>query len=252
MLREVAHFCWTVPEAAALKRAMPQADFYDLIMRRADEAGMAAQRGAAARGLTGRVLELGCGTGLMFPHYPREATVEAVDVDEEALVLASRRATDARAAGRSIRVQRASALALPFEDGGFDAVVCALVLCSVESVAAVLGELTRVARAGADVRLIEHVRSPRPVAGALMALVDPLWVALNGQGCHMSRRTEREVVDGGLALLEVEAFQVFARGLPALPMRRMRARVADATAPRGVSAARAPRGSRRPTRDRAD
>jgi SAM-dependent methyltransferase len=221
MLREIAHFCLAIPETVALKRSMPQAALYDLLMRRADDAGLRSKRQALVQGLTGRVLEIGCGTGLMFAHYTSDLSVEAVDVDEDALVLARERAAEAAAA---ILVRSASTLALPFTDGAFDAIISALVLCSVVDVAPVLREIVRVARRGAEVRLIEHVRSPRAVPGMLMALTEPLWVAVNGQGCHMARRTEREVARAGLDVFDVQVFQVFARGVPAFPMRLIRAR----------------------------
>jgi ubiquinone/menaquinone biosynthesis C-methylase UbiE len=218
----MVHFSSGAGRTLALKQSMPRAEFYDLLMRRGDDAGLWQKREELTRGLAGRVLEIGCGTGLMFPHYARDVTVEAVDIDEDALVMARGRASRAAC---SIAVRCASAMAPPFADGVFDAVVVAFALCSVQSVPAALRGLARVARAGAEVRILEHVRSPRVVSGALMALLDPLWVVLNGQGCHMARRTERELVRAGLDILNVEDFQVFAQGLPAFPMRRIRARI---------------------------
>jgi ubiquinone/menaquinone biosynthesis C-methylase UbiE len=220
VLREIAHFCIAVPETIALKRSMPQAAFYDLLMRRADDAGLRSRRQALVHGLTGRVLEIGCGTGLMFAHYAPELSVEAVDVDEDALVLARQRTSETAAA---IHVHNASVLALPFPGSAFDAIVSGLVLCSVPDVRAVLREIVRVARQGAEVRLIEHVRSPHALSGTLMAMAEPFWVALNGQGCHMARRTQEEIAHAGLEVHDVEPFQVFARGVPAFPMRLIRA-----------------------------
>jgi hypothetical protein len=74
------------------------------------------------------------------------------------------------------------------------------------------------------VRLLEHVRSPRRVAGALMDAVNPVWLKLNGQGCRLNRDPLPALKRAGLRVDDVEAFQVWSAGLPAFPMRLIRAR----------------------------
>src|SRR5262249_54732455 len=144
---------------------LSQVELYEAVMERSDAAGMANQRAALARGLTGDVLEIGAGTGAMFEHYAPD--VKLVAIEPAADFLAAARAKVARARCR-VELVAASAEAMPFGDRTFDAAVLALVLCSVADVGRVLAEVARVLRPGAPVRLIEHVRSPRPVAGALM------------------------------------------------------------------------------------
>ena len=50
-----------------------------------------------------------------------------------------------------------------------------------------LNRRTFVGAAGA-LALIEHVRSDGVIAGPLMDVLDPVWLYLNRQGCHMNRR----------------------------------------------------------------
>jgi len=45
---------------------MNQADFYNALMARADEAGLRERRALLVADLEGDVLEIGCGTGLML------------------------------------------------------------------------------------------------------------------------------------------------------------------------------------------
>jgi ubiquinone/menaquinone biosynthesis C-methylase UbiE len=222
MLREVAHFVRHAPATGALKRRVSQDELYETVMARADAAGLAEQRAALVRGLRGRVLEIGAGTGAMFPHYASEVQLVALELDERFIARARGKEGAAKC---TVEIVVGSALELPFDAGSFDAIVSSLVLCSVEDPARALAEIARVARPGASVRLLEHVRSPRPVAGALMRLFDPVWVALNGQGCHMDRDTEQTLARAGFAFDTVHAFQVFAPGVPAFPMRRIEARV---------------------------
>jgi ubiquinone/menaquinone biosynthesis C-methylase UbiE len=223
VLREIAHLFVGTRETLALKKKLPQPEFYDVVMQRSDAGGMAEHRAGLAEGLAGkRVLEVGCGTGLMFPFYAAGTEVVAIDPDAAFLELAKKRAGEVAA---KIEAREGSVMELAFDAGSFDAVVCSLVLCSVPSAAKALGEIARVMAKGATFRLIEHVRSPRAVPGALMKLFDPLWVKMNGQGCHMDRDTEREVAAAGFETTEVVGFQLFVPGVPAFPMRRIEARL---------------------------
>ena len=121
--------------------------------------------------MEGDVLEIGCGTGLMFPHYKKGVRLTGIEPDEDFLRLVEERAKISEAE-ISIRIERGESL--PFEDGSFDAVVSSLVLCSVQSVEQSLSEIKRVLRASGQLRLIEHVKSDRAVAGALMHAFNPV------------------------------------------------------------------------------
>jgi SAM-dependent methyltransferase len=222
MLREVAHFFRHAPATAALQSRVSQDELYETVMARADAAGFAEQRAALVRGLRGRVLEIGAGTGSMFAHYASDVELTALEPDERFIARAREKVG---AANCAVHIVVGSALDLPFDAGCFDAIVSCLVLCSVEEPGKVLAEIARVARPGASVRLIEHVRSPRAVAGALMRAFDPVWVALNKQGCHMDRDTEQTLARAGFLLDAVHPFQIFSPGLPAFPMRRIESRV---------------------------
>ena len=158
----------------------------------------------------------------MVAHYASDVELVALEPDERFVARARERAGASKCA---VRIEVGSALDLPFDAESFDAIVSCLVLCSVDDPPKVLAEIARVARPGASVRLIEHVRSPRAVAGALMRLFDPVWVALNGQGCHMERDTEQALARAGFLLDAVHPFQVFSAGMPAFPMRRIESRV---------------------------
>jgi ubiquinone/menaquinone biosynthesis C-methylase UbiE len=219
VLREIGHFARNVPAALRLRfSGASQAEVYERVMDGADMAGLADHRAELARGLTGRVLEIGSGTGRMFPYYAEGVELAAVEPDER-FTEAAERAT-ARAKCRVDHV-RAAAETLPFPDATFDAAVCGLVLCSVGDPTAVLRELGRVLRPSAELRLLEHVVSERPIPAVLMRAVDPLWLRLNGQGCRMSRDPMPALEDAGFRVTDVTPFQIFAPILPAFPMRRI-------------------------------
>jgi ubiquinone/menaquinone biosynthesis C-methylase UbiE len=222
MLRELIHFARHAPGAFALQRRVDHVELFEEMLRRADDAGMRERRRALVADVRGDVLEIGCGTGLMFEHYDPGARVRAIEIDETFLDRARERAE-----GRAIDVELADAQALPFPDESFDAVVACLVFCSIPDVSRALREARRVLRGpprAGELRLIEHVVSERPVARALMHAVDPVWLHLNGQGCHMDRDTVAAVRSVFGAVDVVDRFQVYSPGFPAFPMVTLHAR----------------------------
>lgn len=227
MLAELLHLCRHAPGALSLKRKLPQDELYAELIDRADRAGLAERRRALVADLRGKVVEIGCGTGSMFRYY-EGAEVTGIEPDpafaakgREAARAEVSRATVAREL--SIEVIEASGEALPLADGSMDAAVVALVLCSVPDPDAVCREIARVVKPGGRVRLIEHVISERRIAGALMRVVDPLWLRVNGQGCHLDRDPLPVLDRAGLRIESIEAFQIWSAGIPAFPMRAIHA-----------------------------
>lgn len=220
MLREIVHFVRNAPEAMALQKRLPPAEFFDTLTAKADEKGFGDVRHELVADLRGRVLEVGCGTGAMFRHYDPGTEVVAIEPEESFLALALPRAE--QTSGR-VRAAKGDGMRLDFPDASFDAVVYSLVLCSVPSVEATLAEARRVLKPGGVLRALEHVRSERTVPGLLMDLSNPLWLALNKQGCHLNRQPRPALERAGFRLEETRSFQLFDTPMPAFPLERIRA-----------------------------
>jgi len=157
---------------------------------RNEERGNREYRKQMLAGLTGRVLEVGPGNGLNFPHYP--ASVQEVVAVEPEPYLRERAAAAAATAPVPIRVADGTADELPAADGSFDAVVVSGLLCSVADPAAALAEFRRVLRPGGELRFYEHVRSRDPLFAAFQHAADLVWPRLMG-GCHVQRRTRAAI-----------------------------------------------------------
>jgi SAM-dependent methyltransferase len=166
---------------------------YDLAFARAERAGMAEHRQAVLAGATGRVLEIGAGTGLNLPFYPDG--IELVLTEPEAPM--ARRLE--RRAGATIVPARAEDL--PFEDDAFDAVVSTMVLCTVADLGRAIAELARVLRPGGRLLFIEHVRGDGRL-GRWQDRLNRPWRHV-GNGCNANRDT--------LAALRESEFAVEAR-----------------------------------------
>lgn len=141
-------------------------------------------------GLSGRVLEVGPGNGLNFPHYP-PSVLEVVAVEPEPY-LRDRAAEAAAAAPVPIHVADGTADELPAADGSFDAVVVSGLLCSVADVPAALAEFRRVLRPGGELRFYEHVRSRDILFAGFQQAADLVWPHLMG-GCHPQRQTRAAI-----------------------------------------------------------
>lgn len=90
-------------------------------------------------GVTGQVVEIGCGPGRLFTHYPRSVTtLIAIEPDTVSYEQAQHSAAEQPL---EITVRNGHAEALPADSNCADAVVCCEVLCSVTEPATVLQEV---------------------------------------------------------------------------------------------------------------
>jgi ubiquinone/menaquinone biosynthesis C-methylase UbiE len=160
-------------------------------------------------GLAGRVLEVGAGNGLNFPHYP--ATVTEVLAIEPEPYLRRLALAAAQQAPVPIRVTDGTAEALPAHDAGVEAVVASLVLCTVTDPDQALAETRRVLRPGGRLRFYEHVRATDPRLARWQDRLRRPWGWLVG-GCHPNRDTVAAIAAAGLQVVQLDRF-----GLKAMP-----------------------------------
>lgn len=181
---------------------------YERQMRKTEAMGLREQRAALLAPLTGRVLEIGAGTGLNLEHYGPAVSELVITEPEPAMIRRLERRVDA--SHRRTTVVRAPADDLPFEGGSFDAVVSVLVLCGVPDQAAALREIRRVLRPGGELRFLEHVRDPDPAIARFQDRMN--WLNRAVVCCHCNRPTDRAVVAAGFTIRD------FSRGeLPNAP-----------------------------------
>jgi ubiquinone/menaquinone biosynthesis C-methylase UbiE len=130
---------------------------YDRLLAKTEAAGLAEHRAGLLQTASGRVLEIGAGTGANLAHYgPDVASLTLTEPEPAMLKRLQRRAHDAAPAAT---VLRAPAEDLPFDDAAFDTVVSTLALCSVDDQPRAVGELRRVLRPGGRLVFVEHLRS---------------------------------------------------------------------------------------------
>ncbi|MCV7205560.1 SAM-dependent methyltransferase [Mycolicibacterium peregrinum] len=150
-------------------------------------------RGDNLAGLSGRVLEIGAGTGTNFAYYPSTVT-EVVAIEPERHLAEVARSAAAQA---PVPVTVTSDTAEKFSSAEpFDAVVCSLVLCSIDQPDTVLRQLFSIVRPGGELRYLEHVAGDGWRAGMQRVADATVWPRLFGN-CHTHRHTEQAITDSG-------------------------------------------------------
>ena len=176
------------------------AAIYDRMAASEEKKFMGALRSEMLGEVTGRVLEIGAGTGLNFAHYRNGAEVVATEPDPYMLQRAEKRAAETSA---NITLHQAPAEDLPFPDESFDVAISTLVLCSVKDPGRALSEVRRVLKPGAEFRVYEHVRYKNPIGALSQDMIMPAWRWF-GAGCHPNRDTERHIREAGFEVMSAE------------------------------------------------
>lgn len=146
----------------------------------------------------GDVLEVAVGTGRNLEHYPPQARLTGIELSEQMLAIARKRAADA---GIEVDLRQGDAQALELPDESFDAVVITLGLCTIPDDRAAVREARRVLRPGGRLILLEHVRSPALPVRAVQRLLEPLSVRFEAD--HLLRDPLDYLADGGFEIESV-------------------------------------------------
>ncbi len=165
------------------------AALYDPFLALGERRTMGRLRAEVLADAHGAVLEIGAGTGLNLPHYP--AAVRSLVLAEPVDAMADRLVRRARGHD-DVRVVRASAESLPFDDASFDTIVSTLVLCTVSDVHASLSEMARVLRPGGRLLFVEHVRASDRRLARRQQRWRALWSAF-AMGCQCDRDTSAAI-----------------------------------------------------------
>lgn len=160
--------------------------------------------------LSGRVLEVGAGTGTNFALYPDTVT-EVVALEPETR-LAPKAREAAAVAPVPVTVIESTVEAMPACEP-FDAVVCSLVLCSVEQPDEILRQLNSALKTGGELRYFEHVASSG-WRGAMQKVADAtVWPRIAGN-CHTHRDTERAITGAGFTVTTARRQWTFPAWVP--------------------------------------
>jgi phosphatidylethanolamine/phosphatidyl-N-methylethanolamine N-methyltransferase len=151
-----------------------------------------------------RVLEIGVGTGLSLPYYPRGCRVTGVDISDPMLIRARERAESLGRSDIDLRLMDARELAFP--EASFDHVLAPYVISVVPEPDRVMAEIRRVCKPGGRVMVVNHFHSPNPALGWIERALTPAsrWI-----GFRLDLPLESVTSTPGLRTVEIERVNLF-------------------------------------------
>jgi demethylmenaquinone methyltransferase/2-methoxy-6-polyprenyl-1,4-benzoquinol methylase len=170
-------------------------------------------RKEALSGLSGKVLEVGVGTGRNLKYYPSSCSITGIDNSKEMLEKAGEKAKGMK--NVILLLMDAEHLELP--DNSFDYVVITFVLCTIPNPVKALKEMRRILKPSGELIALEHMHSNYHLLARLEDLINPVLFFLLGD--HTTRHTIRNIEEAGFTILEVKnlAFKDIFRKIRAKP-----------------------------------
>ena len=151
------------------------------------------------------VLEVGVGTGLSLPLYPKSVMITGIDISHDMLALAQ---------ARKIRSQMENILQLSimdaenmeFADSSFDKVVAMYVASVVPNPERLVDEMRRVCKPNGQLIFVNHFHSSNPVVRTVESLLAPLSKQL---GFRPNLSLDRFINKTGLTATNIHPVNIF-------------------------------------------
>ncbi len=119
-----------------------------------------------------KILEVGVGTGLSVPYFPRGTAIVGVDLSQKMLDVAAKKMEKL---GRSnVELLTMDASHMDFPDDSFDAAAALYCLSCVENPVQVLREMKRVVRPGGRLVFMNHFQSTNKTMAFMEKAVTPI------------------------------------------------------------------------------
>lgn len=155
-------------------------------------------RRKALSDLSGKVLEVGIGTGRNLKYYSSRCSVTGIDNSKGMLEKACTKAKGMN----NVTLLLMDAEHLDFPDNSFDYVVTTFVLCTISDPVKALKEMRRVLKPSGELIALEHMRSNDPLIALLEELIKPVLFLLLGD--YTTRHTVENIEKAGFSIQEIK------------------------------------------------
>ena len=178
--------------------------FYDRPMQGTEAACLIGWRKELLKGVRGKVLEIGAGTGASLALYPQTENLE-ITLSEPNSSMRKKLLEKIQSLGKSnLKVLESTAEDIDSPDAQYDAVFLSLVCCSVKNVEQALKEIKRVLKPSGQFIFIEHVAAEQGShRRKWQNRLNGIWGVIAGN-CHLNRETEQSILDVGFIIKEIK------------------------------------------------
>ena len=159
---------------------------------------------------TGRVLEVGIGSGINLQYYNPDQVDFVFGLEPSE---GMRRKAQANLAASPVEVRWLDLPGekVPLDDKSVDTVVLTFTLCTIPDFRAALAQMRRVLKPGGTLLFCEHGEAPDESVSRWQARVNPFWKKIGG-GCNLNRPIPTCIKDAGFKIGKLES-----RYLPQTP-----------------------------------
>jgi SAM-dependent methyltransferase len=151
---------------------------------------------------TGRVLEIGMGSGHNLPFYDVDQ-IEFVWGLEPSEGMRRRARGPVEAAPFEVKWLDLPGEEIPLDDDSVDTVVLTFTLCTIPDHLRALGQMRRVLKPGGRLLFCEHGAAPDPGTRRWQDRINPLWKKMAG-GCNLNREIPASIEGTGFAIDKLE------------------------------------------------
>ena len=148
---------------------------------------------------TGRVLDVGVGSGVNLPFYTdRAKEIVGLEPHPKLLKMAAEKKPLI-----PVKLLEGSAESIPLEDSSIDTIVTTWTLCTIPDVEKALADMRRVLKRDGQFLFVEHGLSPDERVRRWQNRLNPVWKKLAG-GCHLNRPIAELVRGAGFRVSQLD------------------------------------------------
>ena len=155
---------------------------------------------------SGRVLEIGIGSGLNLDFYDKSKITEIFAVEPDSILLEKAK-IKANQNNISLNIQKLTAEMLPFENESFDTVVSTYTMCSIYELDSAMIELKRVLKNDGSFIFSEHGKAPDSNIYKWQKRLNPIQKRIGG-GCHLDKDIPKIITNSDFKLQELNSMYV--------------------------------------------
>ena len=155
---------------------------------------------------SGRVLEIGIGSGLNFNYYNKENVSEVFAVEPDSILL-EKAQQNAKINNINLNVQQLKAEELPFDNNSFDTIISTYTMCSIPGLSSAMSEINRVVKPNGKLLFSEHGKSPDMNVFKWQKRMNGIQKRIAG-GCHLDVDIPNEIIKANFKLNKIDSMYV--------------------------------------------